>query len=174
MNYKIEDIEDQLIATLRADTNLSGVTIETHAGQISANYFLNAEYKEGLILRLPIIFVRYSGRTLVESDSVNWTNQYELHFQFFVCEKSLRSRKEAERSAYATLRSIYDGIHGHWPYSTQALATSLNILTGTQITTSDFIAVTPFITQGGEDEQFVVDLPGLVVYRSDYKIDMIA
>ncbi len=176
MNYRIRDIKGQLIATLRADTNLSDVKIESHAGQISPQYFLNAEYKEGLIARLPIIFVRYSGRTLVidQCDSSYKTNTYELHWQFFVCSKNLRTREEAENEAEDYLECIYDDIHGRRPYSTETgLADSSSRLSGTQITNPNFKA-SVFITQGGEDEQLVVDMPGIVVYRADYKTNVIA
>jgi hypothetical protein len=106
----------------------------------------------------------------MSSDDRNW--KHELHWMFYVGAESLRMKKESQRSCYSMLASIFDAISGAWPYSTQLLSPSLKFLTGTQITTSQFGAITPFLEAGGEDEKLVTEDPKVAIYSTVYKITL--
>jgi hypothetical protein len=182
MRYKISEIEDQIIATLKADSTLSTVQkIDTYAGQVAAQMFLNPEYMQGFVKLLPFILVSYQGRTSQKIDRDASGNVYihTLTFRIFAGTTSLRSTKEAARGAYDLLASIFDGLHGKILKSTpQTLggiaSDTTRILSGTAITTSEFNPQSPLFEAGGQDESIVVNLPGIVVYKSDFTIRVMA
>ena len=135
MRYKLEDIEQQIIDTLQGDTNLAGVNIRTHVGDIKLSTFLDPQSLEGFIHLLPFIFVQYQGRIYTMSDTKRETYVHELTFRFYVGAKSLRVLREAQASAYSMLRSVFDDIHGHWIASAAlSLAPNLSMLGGKLIT----------------------------------------
>ena len=65
LRYKISNIEDQILDTLRADTtNFGDAMVDTYAGQVSPQLFLQPEYMQGFINLLPFALVSYQGKTL--------------------------------------------------------------------------------------------------------------
>ena len=173
MRYQIEDIEDQILDTLAAESSLHHVNRETHVGQIDQQMFVDPAYVQGLITRLPFIYLQYMGRTTVESDSLHATEIHSLRFRFYVGSQSLRSRKEAQRSAYAILRGIYDAIHGKVPKPSPGLSGPTQ-LSGVSITTTGFSPQGVFVTAGGMDEQMIMLHSGICVYQTDYTIRLLA
>lgn len=171
MYYKIEECEDQIIAHLKLQSALSGVTIATHAGTITGAFFQQPELMEGLITQLPFIFIQYQGKTKSAHDS---TLAYDVHkpvFRFYVGTKSLRATVDSQRSAYSILRAIYDSIHGYWFNYSGVLYTP--VLSGTQITTA--MSQQQPITEGdGVYERLMVCLPRIVVYTVDYNFQVAA
>jgi phage gp37-like protein len=180
MRYKISEIEDQIIATLKADSTLSTVQkIDTYAGQVDARMFLQPEYMQGFIKLLPFCLVSYQGRNAQALDKDGTGNLYihTLTFRIFTGARSLRNTQEAARGCYDMLASVYDDLHGKVPKSTPQCLPGLGasrILEGTAITTAEFNCVKPLWEAGGTDEQIVVNLPGIVVYRSDYNLRVMA
>lgn len=174
MRYNIEDIEDQLLATLAASSALSGVNRETHAGQIDQQMFLDPAYVGGLVTRLPFIYIQYIGRmTDVQRDvdSMMYDQVHGLRFRFYVGAQSLRLRKESQRSAYAMLRAVYDAIHGKVPSPSPSIS-GPTLLSGTASTTTGFCPMSVFAPAGGIDEQMILLEKNICVYQTDYAVRM--
>lgn len=174
MKYHVEDIEDQIIATLKADViGLSGVTIRTHAGEVNIRTFQDAAMMQGFVNTLPFIFVQYQGKEPVIRDSPAAMYVMRLTFRLFTGAKSLRIKEQAQRSAYAMLRSEYDDLHGRAPLSTPQMLAGIQgltgLLSGVSITTAGFNPQSPLML-GGADEKLIVNLPEICVYSSDYTI----
>ena len=172
MDYAVENIEDQLIATLQANANLSGVDVRTHAGQISVQMFLDPQYVEGLIPRLPFVYLRYKGRTATMRDSVGKLWAHELQWEFYVAAQSLRQTQESQRYCYGMLRGIFDSIHGKW-VNVSNLPSILTPLGGTPInltTYPNFKSISSFLEVGGQDEKLIMQLPRISVYSTTYKV----
>lgn len=176
MNYDISDLENQIIATLQANTDLSGVKVRTHAGEINAQAFdfMNKQMLEGFIHLLPFAYVQYAGRN-AEKMSEDWSEwNHILRFRIYIGAKSLRERVEAQHSAYDILAAVYDSLHGRFPLaSAQSLAPEVLQLSGTQITTTDFNALSPLWETAGESERLIVNIPSIVVYYTDYSIRLL-
>ncbi len=175
MDYKVEDIEDQIIATLEGSTELAGVDARTHAGQINIQMFLDPQYVEGLIPSLPFVYVRYKGRTTKNPtpESVGLTNRHELQFECYVAASSLRATEESQRSCYSMLRGVYDALHGAWPNAVSVVPPPQSPkLAGSQITDVLFYPLSPLLEVGGQDEKLVIQLPRIAVYSTSYKILM--
>ena len=175
MLYKVEDIEDQLIATLKADSDLSAVrcTVATHAGEVNPRMFLDASLLEGFITQLPFIFIQYQGKRVTERSATARVYVHNLRFRFYVGCQSLRAKKEGQRSAYAMLRSVYDDVHGKIPYASATSGSPLPKLTGVEITSASFNGSFPFVEGASEDEKLIVNLPSIVVYQTDYMLNMV-
>lgn len=175
MRYNIEDIEDQLLATMAANTTLASVNRDTHAGQIDQQMFLDPSYVGGLIHLCPFVYVQYLGReTPKEEMDSTWSDQiHTVRFRFYVGAQSLRTRKESQRSAYALLRAVFDSIHGKVPNPSPAIA-GLTLLAGTAITTSGFSPQSPFGPAGGIDELLLLLEKNICVYQTDYSIRLLA
>ena len=171
MRYNIEDIEDQLLATLAASSDLTGVNRETHAGQIDQQMFLDPSYVGGLVHLLPFVYVQYLGRTLADSDmdSMRADQVHTVRFRFYVGAQSLRTRKESQRSAYSMLRGVYDAIHGKVPNPSPSIS-GPSLLSGTAITTTGFCPMSVFAPAGGIDEQMIMLEKNVCIYQSDYSI----
>lgn len=179
MRYSVADIEDQIVATLKADTtNFMGVNVDTLAGQVNPQMFFNPEYMQGFIRALPFAYVSYQGRTSTKADrdSSGRTYIHTLTFRVFVGAKSARAvSQEAVRDCYTMLAAVYDDLIGFVPYSSpQKLTGYSDVLSGKPITTSEFNPQTPFYEAGVSDESLVVNLPAIVVYKSDYSIRLVA
>lgn len=175
MDYRVEDIEDQIIATLQAQANLNDVEIVSHAGEVNINLFLDPQYYEGLVKRLPFIFVRYSGREALgqgNRSSTGVINNHILEFTLYIGAKSLRSKQESQRACYGMLRETYDALVGKYPNSNQSLASTIAILNGNKITTTNFRALSGMLESGGKDERLVIELPRIAVYQTSYKIQL--
>ncbi len=178
MRYKVQDIEDQIVATLRADTtNFANVTVDTFAGQVSPQMFFNPEYMQGFIRSLPFCLVSYQGRTGTkpDRDSSGKTYIHTLKFRLYTGAQSSRASQESQRASYDMLAAIFDDLHGKVPANsgTQKLP-GYTPLSGIAITTSEFTPMGPLYESGGEDETIIVNLPGIVVFQSDYSIRVLA
>jgi phage gp37-like protein len=177
MRYRVQDIEDQIIATLEADTtNFSAAMVDTYAGQIDARMFLNPEYMQGFIKLLPFALVSYQGRTAQQwdRDSSGKLYVHTLKFRVFVGDKSLRTTQEAARGCYNLLAGVYDDLHGKVPKSTPQFLPGYTTLSGTAITTTEFNCLSCLLETGGTDESLVVNLPGIVVYQADFSVRLVA
>jgi len=178
MRYKVSEIEDQIIATLVADTtNFSNVMVNTYAGQVAAQMFMNPEYMQGFVRLLPFCLVSYQGRNSQKDkdrDSSGKTYIHTLTFRIFTGAQSLRSTQEAVRGCYDMLAAAYDDLHAKVPkMDTQALS-GYTPLSGTAVTSNEFTPLSALFETGGQDEVIVVNLPGIVVYRSDYSLRVLA
>lgn len=177
MRYSVAEIEDQILATLQADTaNLSGVNIDTFAGQVNAQMFFNPEYMQGFIRLLPFCFVSYQGRVGQRSDRDSSGRIYihTLTFRIYTGAKSLRATKDSARNCYDMLAAIFDDLHGKVPASTTQCLPQLTPLNGTASSVPEFNALSPLLETGGTDESLVVSLPGIVVYSSDFSVKLVA
>jgi hypothetical protein len=175
MRYRIQDIEDQIIATLQADTaNMTGVQIKSHAGEVNARTFLDPSMLEGFVTQLPFVFIQYQGKRATLSDTVRGMYVHELRFRLYVGAQSLRVQQEAQRSCYAILGAVYDDLHGKKPNSAASQLSVLPALSGNPITTDGFNPQTPLMEAGGEDEKLIVNLPQIKVYYTDYVIRVVA
>ena len=177
MRYSVATLEDQIIATLKADTaNFSGVLVDTYAGQISPEIFYEPEHMQGFVKLLPFCLVSYQGRVgeKANRDSSGKTYIHTLTFRFFAGAKSLRSIQEAVRGAYDILAACFDDLHGKVPKSDPQLLPSYTPLDGTAITISEFNSLSPLYETGGIDEGLIVSLPGIVIYQSSYHIKLLA
>jgi hypothetical protein len=177
MRYKVSEIEDQIIATLTADTtNFSSVNLRTYAGQVSSQMFINPEYMQGFVNLLPFCLVSYQGRVGEKSDRDASGKLYihTLTFRIYTGAKSARMLQDAVRNNYDMMAALFDDLHGKVPKSTPQCFPTYTTLDGTAITTSEFNALTPLYESGGVDESLVVNLPGIVVYQSDFDIKLVA
>jgi phage gp37-like protein len=177
MRYKVSEIEDQIIATLEADTtNFSSVAVDTYAGQVSPEMFFDPEYMQGFVRLLPFCYVSYQGRVgeKANRDSSGKTYIHTLTFRIFTGAKSLRKTEEAVRSAYDMLAACFDDLHGKVPYMTSQLLPGYTAMSGTAISTSEFNPLSPLYETGGQDEILIVNLPGIVIFQSDYAIRLLA
>lgn len=178
MRYKIAEIEDQIIATLQADTtNFSGSLVAPHTGEVSSQMFFNPEYMQNMVRLLPFVLVSYKGRigTKDDRDSSGKTYIHTLTFRLFVGAVNARGTKEATRTAYDMLAGIFDDLHGKVcvTASSQQLP-AYTPLSGTALT-AGAVLMGPLFQTGGADEQLVVALPGgVVVYRTDYSMRLVA
>jgi hypothetical protein len=178
MRYQVKDIEDQIIATLRADTtNFSGVNmIDTYAGQISPRMFNDPEYMQGFQRILPFVLVSYQGRIGQKTDrDSSWkTYIHTLTFRIFSGAQSARSTQEAVRNCYDMQAAIYDDLHAKIPKCTPQQLAGYTALSGADITTTEFNPLSALFESGGKDESIVINLPGIVVYASDFDIKLMA
>ena len=177
MRYSVSEIRDQIIATLVADTtNFSTVRVDTYAGQVNAQRFSNPEYMQGFVQLLPFCYVSYQGRVgeKANRDSSGKTYIHTLTFRIFTGAKSERNTKEASNNCYDMLAACFDDLHGKVPYMTSQLLPGYTPMSGTAISTSEFNPLSPLYETGGQDEQLVVSLPGIVVYQSDFSIRLLA
>lgn len=193
MRYNVEDIENQILATLigggeefvvdisQADVGvlgktggLTGVLIKTHYGEITDATFLRPSLDEGFLKMLPFIMVQYQGRRVVVKDAPHQQYTHELRWRLFVGAKSLRLRREGQLTAYAILRAIYDLLHGKVCNSNQPWAETFAQLDGDIISDPQFLEMTPLIEPEGQDEKIMVNLPGIVVYKTDLIMTVLA
>ena len=188
LTYNIEDIEAQILSTLAGftldqdqldngvlggETGLANARVATHVGEIDARTFLDPETQEGFIKILPFALVQYQGRTVVERFDAAQRYVHRVTFRIFCGAKSLRKKREAQLSAYVMLRQVYDLLHGRWAYSNQPLDVNLPTLSGTKITTTGFNTRSPLLCGTGQDERLIAVLPQIVVYRTDYTVDLV-
>jgi hypothetical protein len=96
VRYKVSEIEDQILATLKADTtNLSGLkTLETYAGQVSPEMFFDPEYMQGFVALLPFMLVAYQGEPARRSIGI----QAERQEYIYSNSRSTRDHSHGERS----------------------------------------------------------------------------
>jgi len=173
MRYDLSLMEAQIIATLQANSGLTGVYVDTHAGQITALYFQDPILKEGLIKRIPFVFVQYQGKRKTQEDSTRSLTIHELTFRFFTGAQSLRKTRESQTSCYGLLSSIYDALHGKaFKYTGNNYTYSQ--MSGTSMTTSEFNQQEPMMESDTVIEQLIVNLPDIAVYQTDYICKVLA
>ena len=183
MLYNIEDIEDQLIATLKADTFLTSIKcdVDTHAGEINPQTFIDPRAMEGKLAPLPRIFIQYQGKRSGAHSSIGELYIHELIFRFYAAAKNQRAVKDAQRGfIYPMLRSIYGAIHGKAPLmdtsvQAQKIPVSIGFLSASPalplgIATVGFNPMSPFLELGGQDEKLVANINGVICYYTDYSI----
>lgn len=175
MRYKVEEIEDQILATLAADSVFTSVNRETHAGEVDQQMFLDPAYVGGLLTRLPFVYLQYMGRMTPTEDmsSMRTSQVHTVRFRFYVGAQSLRSRKEGQRAAYALLRGVYDAINGKVPNPSPSIS-GPTVLSGTAITTTGFTPMSVFEPAGGIDEMLILLEKNICVYQTDYSIRLLA
>ena len=175
MRYKIAEIEDQILATLEADTaNFSGVQVETFAGELNEQMFLDPEYMQGVIRLLPFTFVSYKGRTSKARDSSGRTWIHTLRFSIFTGAKSFRQTQEASRNCYDMLSATFDALNAKVLKTDPQQLATYTAMSGTALTSSGVNVISPFHESGGDDEGLIVAMPAIVVYQSDYLVEMLA
>jgi len=175
MRYSVAQIEDQLIATLREDTtNFGSINlIDTLAGEVNPQMFFNPELMQGIIRLLPFVLISYQGRA-GEYDSGGENYTHTLTFRFFSGTQSVRRTQEAIRNNYDMMAALYDDIHGKVIKSTPQYIPGATPLSGMAITIPEFNALSPFYESGGKDERLIINLPGIVVYASDFSVRVVA
>lgn len=184
MRYEHEKIEDQIIATLRANQHLYDIKaqIEPNVGEITLSTFLNPTLMEGLIKRTPFVLVQYQGISDSVPDSTHTVYIDTLVFRLFIGAESLRSTRDAQRyGAYPMLRATYDALHGKAPRMLvqQQLPNASGFLSPSNelpngIDTVGFNPVSVLMRRGGQDERLMVNTLKLVVYQKDFKIRLLA
>lgn len=178
MRYKVAEIEDQILATILADTsNFSGLkTLQTFAGQVSAQMFNNPEWMQGFIALLPFVLVSYQGRTSTKADwdSSGKTRLHLIKFRIYTGAQSGRTTKEAVRGAYDMLGAVFDDLHAKVPVTSAQQLPGYTPLSGTALTSSGVRVLGPLYSNEGNDETLVVNIPGIVVYSSDFFLKMLA
>jgi len=177
MRYHVDEIEDQIIATLEADTtNFSGVTVDTLAGQISAQMFFDPELMQGAKRLLPFALVSYQGRRsekALDRDSSGRTWIHTLTFRFFVGAKSLRKTEEAARNCYDMLAALWDDLTAKVPLTSPQQLTQYTALSGTALS-AGAVLISPLYEAGSADEEVVINMPAIVIYRADFNLKIIA
>ena len=175
MRYDLAEIENQIIRTMQANNQLQtiGASIRTHAGDINPTVFYDQSAQEGFIKTLPFIYVQYNGRTKRMADSTKKTVVYTLRFRIYTGAKNLRIKRDAQLSAYDMLSAIYDSLHGKTPKAIDNAGWAIPMLDGDTIQTP-VTFLSPFEAPEGENEKLLVNIPNIVVYQSDYSIQVIA
>lgn len=173
MRYDLSAIEEQIIETIKSNENFNNVSVRTHTGDINPQTFFDEKLKEGFIRTLPFIYVQYNGRKKVSEDSTKKTVYFQLRFRIYIGAKSLREKREAQLTAYQMLSYVYDALHGKTPKATDNEGWAIPFLDGDTITTP-FTCSMPIISQDGENEKLLVNIPNIVVYQSDYVLTVMA
>ena len=179
MRYFVEDIEDQILATLHAVSGLDSVVQIDVNTAVVPQMFTDPGYVKNLIPQLPFVYLQYMGRStgMMDLDAAAQQYVHQLKFRFFCGAQNLRAVKDAQRGtygAYGLLRTVFDAIHGRMPIPNTSPAPIVP-LSGVPSITSGFSPFSPLKEAGGSDEQLVVNLPGnIVVYQTDYVVRMIA
>ena len=152
------------------------MNVDTFAGEINEQMFLDPEYMQGVIRLLPFTYVSYKGRTSTERshDSSGKTWIHTLRFTIFTGAKSFRATQEASRNCYDMMAATFDALSGKiLKTSPQQLAT-YTVMSGTALTSTGVNVLSPFYESGGDDEGLIVAMPAIVVYQSDYIVKMLA
>lgn len=176
MRYKISEIQDQILATFTADTtNFSNVWVKPYTGQCSAQMFLNAEYMQGFKALLPFTLVSYQGRVArkMERDASGMYYIHSVKFRIYAGAKSANTQNDAERNCFDMLSAIYDDLHGKVPLVSPQQLSSYTALSGTALSSTGVSLQSPFMEAEGTDEVIVINLPGIVVYQTDYEVRLI-
>ncbi len=174
MNYLIEELEDQIIATLEADTNLATVNVRTYAGELSGLFFEDASRLQGLITQLPFIFIEYNGKSVTTKSANFQTIIHKPVFRFYVGAQSLRMTQESARSCYSILRYLFDDINAKFfNYTGAAGLAASNKLGGTAMSLGGYQQQQP-LKEVGDSERTLFILPRIAVYVTDYDCQLLA
>ena len=175
MQYIIGDMIKQMTDTLKADAVFSGMTVRRHAGEVNIMLFRDPAYWRDMLAIAPFVLVKYQGRMATQQDSVGKIWMHELTFSAYVATKSmaLKSGVESSEAAEIMLARIFDLWHGKMFLSNRTWASNIPILSGTQITTSDFNQQRALMESGGQDERLIMTLPEITLYETKYNVRMI-
>jgi hypothetical protein len=174
MQYVIKDLIGQMIDTLKKDSLFKGVQVARHSGEVNIFLFNNPAYWEGLIKNLPFVLIKYQGRTAVSRDSEGSEWIHELSFSTYVGTTSTKNKEKATEEAEIYLAKIFDLWHGRVFYSDQTWASSIPVLSGVKITTTEFNQMRSLMEDGGQDERLVMTLPEIVLYETKYNVRLLA
>ncbi len=134
MRYKILEIEQQLLDTLKGVPALSGVTIKIHAGELTQEKLHSPEMMQTLIGMRRFVLVQYQGKTSEKTASSKTEAVHTLWFRFYVGSVDVFQLSLAREDAYQYLSIVYDSIQGKWPGSSSySLASYLGKLAGYSI-----------------------------------------
>ena len=178
MRYFVEDIEDQLIATLKAAPGVTdAVQIDVNT-EVRPALFTQQSYIDNVLPKPPFIFIEYRGKSTDDKsrDTAGQVYEHTLRFRFYIGGQSLRSKKDIQRQnwgAYQLLRLVYDNIHGKQPLP-ETLSSVIPNLSGVDSTATEFNCLSPFLEAGGTDETILVNLPSILVYATDYTVRLLA
>lgn len=175
MTYNLVEIENQIIRTLQANDTLQICKrIDTHAGAITPQVFLDPQFdKQGFINLLPFVYLEYRGRDVRAMDTSYTDYHHDLKFRLYIGAQSLRIKREAQLTAYEMLAAVYDSLHGKYPKCIANQNYNVTFLLGDIIQTS-FNAISPLRVGSGDSEILIVNIPSIVVYQSDYVIQIAA
>ena len=177
MRYSVAEIEDQILATLTADTvNFTGVNLKTFAGQINPQMFFNPEYMQGAVQLLPFTLISYQGRSSKKASfsADGKVRIHKLKFRIYNGAQSRRSSKEAARNAYDMIAACYDDLQAKAIVISSQNLPGFTPLSGTALTSSGANPQTPLYSADGDDEGLIVNLPTIVVYASDFWVELVA
>ncbi len=134
MRYKILEIEQQLLDTLKGVAGLNGVTIKIHAGELTQEKLNSPEMLQTLIGMRRFVLLQYQGKTSEKITSSKAEAIHTLGFRFYVGSVDVFQLSLAREDAYNYLSIIYDSIQGKWlGSSSYSLATNLSRLGGLPI-----------------------------------------
>jgi hypothetical protein len=179
MHYKISEIEDQILATIAADTTNFGAgtlkKLDTFAGQINPQMFFNPEYMQGALALLPFVLVSYQGRTTIRADwdASGKTRIHKPRFRIYTGAQSRRATKDAARGAYDYISALYDDLNAKVPVTSPQQLPGYTPMSGNALTAGAVIQG-PLYSIEGADESIVVNLPSIIVYSSDYELKILA
>jgi hypothetical protein len=150
--------------------------VKPFAGQVSPQMFSNPEYMQGFVNLLPFCLIAYQGRVgeKANRDSSGKTYIHTLTFRIYNGAKSGRTTQEAVRGCYDMLAAVFDALHGKVPVTSPQQLPGYTALSGTALTSSEATILSPFYETGGKDENIVINLPGIVVYASDFSVRLLA
>ena len=175
MDYKLEDLETQIVWALSADPNLyPACTIRTYAGELSGLVFDDMTKMQGQPVTPPFIFVEYNGKIKTKSTGRKDVVIHRPKFRFYVGAESLRSASELSLTCYAMLRSIFDDLHGKFfNYSGATGYAATNNLGGTAISLNGMQQQESLNESDGEGEGVLFVLPRLAVYVTHYDCQLL-
>ncbi len=174
MRYHLEQIEDQILATLQAEPTLARVNVCVHTGLISDELRKSEILQQECIANMPFVFLEYRGTQFVAHDEQRRLYVDEIHFRLYIGVSSLREKPESQRSAYAILRSVYDSLHGKVPCSDPQQLGTYPVLAGEPITTAGFSPQSALRKAPGLHESLVVNQSRFIIYATDYTIRLLA
>jgi len=199
MRLKIEDLEDQIIATLAGggeeftvDESLSegqdqvdlgvlgktegleGVLIKTLTSELNILNMTQTEFNEGYIRRMPFVLINFAGLQPLQTDSPKKSYQVQVRFRLYIGCKSVRFRREAQLQAYFLQRRIFDLLNDKVWKADVRFAPEFERMDGVAITESGFNGWTPLMLANTPQMVVVVNLPGAVVYKMEFIANGIA
>ncbi len=175
MDYSLENLEDQLIECLKADTDLYPTcTIRTYAGELSGLIFDDPTKMQGELIEPPFILIEYNKKKTTTKSSTFSVLNHAITFRFYVGAQSLRATSESALSCYSILRSIFDDIHGKFfNYTGATGSASTNNIGGTAISLNSNQQQQPFKEVDGDNEGPLFVLPKLAVYVTHYDCQLL-
>lgn len=138
--------------------------------------FFNPEYMQGAVQLLPFTLISYQGRRSSKTkwDSSGKTRIHLLKFRIYNGAQSRRSTKEATRNVYDMIAACYDDLQSKVPVTSPQQLGGYTALSGTALTSTGVTLQGPLTSIEGDDEGLIVNLPTIVVYASDFTLELVA